>query len=148
MDPISIADFVRQAFDRVDVVVASEANGSPEVSWGDTFFFFGEERHYPMPFATIVTKDYPDHDTASALDRPGVFRLNIGLRPEKYATLFPATPAIHDFTALDRLMPHPVYAQQSWVCILNPSDVSFAALHSLLQDAYTLAMERSKKLST
>ena len=30
-----------------------------------------------------------------------------------------------DFTALDRLLPHPVYGQQHWISILNPSDDTF-----------------------
>jgi len=28
-------------------------------------------------------------------------------------------------TALDQLMPHPVYGRMFWVCVLNPSDVTF-----------------------
>ena len=31
----------------------------------------------------------------------------------------------HDFTALDRIMPHPVYGKMYWVCVLNPSDETF-----------------------
>jgi len=42
----------------------------------------------------------------------------------------------YDFAALDRLMPHPVYAPQSFVCVLNPSPDTFAAVRPLLADAY------------
>ena len=62
---------------------ASEANGAPEVSWGDSFFFYDPDGDpsidRQMPFATIVTNDYDGSDTASDLNRPGVFRLNIGV---------------------------------------------------------------------
>ena len=62
----------------VEAVTASEANAAPEVSWGDTFFFYDPDGDIRtdrrFPFATILTKDYPGFDTASGLDRPGVFR--------------------------------------------------------------------------
>lgn len=31
----------------------------------------------------------------------------------------------YDFTALDTLMPHPVYGSLWWVCVLNPGPKSF-----------------------
>jgi len=80
-----------------------------------------------------VTKDYADFDNASHLDRPGVFRLNIGVSKETYASLFPGE-SDHDFTALDRLMPHPVYGPNHWVCVLNPSDSTFDSLKPLLDE--------------
>src|SRR5262249_26259208 len=94
-----------------------------------------------FPFATIVTKDYGDFDDASNLDRPGVFRLNIGVGKETYASLFDAG-AGHDFTALDRLMPHPVYGSNHWVCVLNPSEATFETLKPLLREAYDRAAGR------
>jgi hypothetical protein len=30
-----------------------------------------------------------------------------------------------DYAAHDRLLPHPVYAKQLWISILNPSDATF-----------------------
>ena len=105
---------------------AQTADGSPEIACGDTFFFHEPDRK--MPFATIVTKDYPGWDTASYLDRPGVFRVNAAVGRERFAQLLGYPPAAHaehageyDYTALDRLVPHPVYAAQGWVSILNPS---------------------------
>ena len=41
-----------------------------------------------MPFATIVTKDYTGFDTASDLNRPGVFRLNVGVGRDTFRALF------------------------------------------------------------
>src|SRR5207302_8521100 len=102
-----------------------------------------------FPFATIVTKDYGDFDSASELDRPGVFRLNIGVSKETHAPLFGAN-AEHDFTALDQLMPHPVYGRNHWVCVLNPSAATFETLKPLLREAYDRAVariERSGRLS-
>jgi hypothetical protein len=66
----------------------------------------------------MVVKDYGEFDARSNLDRPGVFRLNIGISKKAYDSLFPAD-GDHDFTALDTLMPHPVYGVNHWVCVLN-----------------------------
>jgi hypothetical protein len=124
----------------VHTVTASEANGAPEVSWGDTFFFYDPEGTEPadrrLPFATIVTKDYPGFDTASNLNRPGVFRVNIAVGRDAYRDLLGHPPAAHadhragyDYSTLDRLVPHPVYAAQGWVSILNPGEATAALTH-------------------
>ena len=97
-----------------------------------------------MPFATIVIKDYGDFDDASDLDRPGVYRLNVGVGKETYRSLFPGEGE-HDFTALDVLMPHPVYGRQHWVCVLNPSEKTFETVKPLLAEAYEIAVKRLRK---
>ncbi len=33
--------------------------------------------------------------------------------------------SVYDVTALDTIMPHPDYAPQSWLCVLNPSEETF-----------------------
>ena len=162
MDETSITQYITDTFDGVDVVVASREAGSPEVAWGDSFCIYDPGRQLPpahqFPFATIVTKDYGDFDRASQLNRPGVFRLNIGVSKETYRSLFgpqpsspPAGSAVgtgHDFTALDQLLPHPVYAPMSWVCVLNPSAATFEAVRPLLAEAYQLAVNRYAKRET
>src|SRR5262245_49761961 len=115
MDQDAIVRYVSATFAGVDVVT-----GTDGIAAGDTFFIYDPERNLEdrqrFPFATIVTKDYGDFDRASNLDRPGVFRLNIGVGRETFRSLFgqpgAAADAGHDFAALDRLMPHPVYAAQ------------------------------------
>ncbi|GAC1356273.1 MAG: DUF6194 family protein [Herpetosiphon sp.] len=155
MDESSIIQYITDTFSGVDVV-RPEISGGPEIAWGDTFFIYDPQRNlegqHSFPFATIVTKDYGDFDRASNLNRPGVYRLNIGVSKETYRSLFgrqPAPPAAngivdtgHDFTVLDRLLPHPVYAPQSWVCVLNPSDATFQAIRPMLAEAYDLAVGR------
>jgi hypothetical protein len=159
VDEASITRYIADTFDGVDVVVASRETGAPEVAWGDTFFSYDPDRDlepkHRLPFATIVTKDYGDFDRASNLNRPGVFRLNIGVSKDTYRALFgpqpppPGSSGVvdtgHDFTAVDQLMPHPVYAPQSWVCVLNPSEATFQAVRPLLAEAYELAVRRYAK---
>jgi len=109
-----------------------------------------------MPFATIVTKDYGDFDNASQLHRPDVFRLNIGVSRDTFRALFSAAPgeqgeqgSTYDYAALDRLMPHPVYAPQSFVCVLNPSPDTFEAVKPLLADAYgRVAIRHARRHAT
>ena len=149
MDAAAITKYVADTFDGVDVVVGSEAADSPELAWGDTFFIYDPdgdlEPKQQFPFATIVTKDYGEFDRASNLDRPGVFRLNVGISKQTFQSLFPAEDAGHDFTVLDRLMPHPVYGKMHWVCVLNPSETTFQSAKALLAEAYGIAVGRLGK---
>jgi hypothetical protein len=146
MDQDAIRRYIATTFAGVDTVIGSGELATPEIAWGDTFFIYDPDRTLEgarqFPFATIVTKDYGDFDNASNLDRPGVFRLNIGVGRETYDSLFD-DGADHDFTALDRLMPHPVYGRNHWVCVLNPGDATFETLRPLLQEAYDRAVRRA-----
>lgn len=149
MDEASITRFIKEAFADVDLVEAT----------GSRYFFFNPPGGLPpdhrFPFATLVTTD--EHDSASELNRPGVFRLNVGVEKETYQSMFGPPPPFptdggvvdtgHDFTALDRIMPHPVYAAMSWVCVLNPSDATLDTLRLLLAEAYGLAISRHAKRS-
>ncbi len=107
---------------------------------GDVFFIHVQDAKQ-FPFATIVTKNYTGFDEQSQLDRPGVFRLNVGVSRETFRGLF-ATDAEPDYAALDVLLPHPVYAPQSYVSVLNPSDATFESVKPLLAEAYALAAKR------
>ncbi|MFO0750434.1 MAG: DUF6194 family protein [Myxococcota bacterium] len=150
MDDVEIAKIIAERFTGVDVLVASRESGAPEVAWGDSFFFYDPARSgdpQRFPFATLVVKDYPGWDAASNLDRPGVFRLNLGVSKETFRARFGApSQAVeggHDFTALDVVMPHPVYAAQSWLCVLNPSAETFEReVMPLLADAHATAVMR------
>jgi hypothetical protein len=146
MDQESIRRHIAETYEGVDVQVAGPHDGSPEIAWGDTFFIC-DPRHElegarRFPFATIVTKDYGDFDNRSHLDREGVFRLNIGVSKETFDSLFGEQKG-HDYAALDTLIPHPVYAEQHWVSILNPSDATYNSLRPLLDEAYAIGLRRA-----
>ena len=144
MDVATIKDYIAKSFEKVDVVDAN----------GDSFFFYEPGDAPPdhrIPFATIVTGDR--YDKASALERPNMFRLNLGVKKETYVGLFGSPPSSlpredgtvntgHDFTQLDTIMPHPVSATMGWVCVLSPSDKTFAAVKPLLAEAYEVAKGR------
>ncbi|HEX2178168.1 MAG TPA: DUF6194 family protein [Actinomycetota bacterium] len=109
---------------------------------GARFFFYGEEKMFP--FATLVNSDA--HDQVSNLDRPGAFRLNIGVSRETFLSLFPDKgSADYDYTAADVVMPHPDYGRLFWVCIVNPSEATFDKARGLLGEAYDAARAKQAR---
>jgi hypothetical protein len=131
MDESTVTQYITETFEGTVVVTAE----------GNHFFFYGEDRM--MPFVTLATDD--SYDPFSDLTRPGIFRLNIGLNKKTYQSLFPTPDSEHDFTTLDCLMPHPVYAPQHWVCLLNPSEATLKTIDPLLAEAYDLAVRKETK---
>ena len=138
MDEKGITDYIGNTFAGVETAT----------NLGYTFFFYGPDRM--LPFATIATADN-EGDRISNLDRTGVFRLNIGVSKQTFQALFgtgKVDVSAYDFTALDTLMPHPDYAAQSFLCVLNPSDTTFQTLRPLLTEAYDLAVRRASRRKT
>lgn len=129
---------VRTAIESMDGVAVDEAMDA-------LFFFYDPDGTNPAnrmyPFATIVTTDA--HDQASDLERPGVYRLNIGVGRDTFRSLFPED-AEQDYTAFDTLLPHPMYAAQSWICVLNPSHETFDRLRPMLAEAHERARRKYK----
>jgi len=95
-----------------DTVVAAIEGGT---------FYSCDPQNFPN-FATVVTSDA--FDDASNLSRPDAYRLNIGLSRDSFERLV-GDQVDPDYKALNRLMPHPVYARQHYVSILNPSHETF-----------------------
>ncbi|MEU6643762.1 DUF6194 family protein [Saccharomonospora sp. NPDC046836] len=128
--------------DQIRQELASHSGTRLLEAHGDTFAVYDPRGDLPperqMPWATIVTSD--TYDAASNLDRPGVFRLNIGLPRTRFREL--VNPAEeYDATAVDALFPHPVYARQNWVGVLNPQQ-SWPFVRELLDEAYTFAVRK------
>jgi hypothetical protein len=148
MDEAAVIASITSAFEGSETTVAD----------GNTFFFTGSDHMFP--FATLVAGD--EYETVSDLNRPGVYRLNIGVGKETFRahfgdeTTFPdmnaglgAIPTNYDFAALDRLLPHPVYGRQLWVCILNPSAATFEkVVMPLLTEAHAIGVQRDARRAT
>jgi hypothetical protein len=129
MNETQITEYITKTFEDVDVVVAS----------GNSFFLYDPDHKFP--FATLMTND--DNDSASNLNRPSIFRLNIGIRKETFDLM--AFSADVDFTVLDQFLPHPVYGKMFWVCVLNPSETIFQTVKQLLAEAYDLSVQKYAK---
>lgn len=137
-------------------LLASFSDIVPKSQWGETSFFVnpGARAAHGAYFLTIKQKD-GDNDKASALDRPGVWRLNFGLPKPDFVKIFGPPPrrpgkggvieGPWDFTKLDQLTPHPVYGWAGWVAILNPSLESLDGLKPLVARAHWKAIQTFRK---
>ena len=112
------------------------------VNLGYIFFFYRDD--HMVPFATIASSGN-EYEKVSNLERPGVYRLNIGVSRETFQSLF-GTDKInvsdYDFTALDSIMPHPDYSAQLFICVLSPSEATFERIKPLLAEAYDIAVKK------
>jgi hypothetical protein len=138
MDELAIERYLLNTF--ADVQVAE--------NYGYKFFFYGEDHR--LPFATMASSDN-EYDRVSNLDRPGVFRLNIGVKKETFRALFGAAEisvSNYDFTQLNRFMPHPDYAKQFFLCILSPQDSNLTTLLEFLNEAHAIAERRYLKAAS
>ena len=153
MNEAEISRYITETFEGVDVVADS----------GTSFFFYNPDPNVPpdhrFPFVTLVTSDL--YDQFSNLNRPSVFRLNIGISKQTFRSLAgsPSLPSgrdgaairgekesSYDFTALDQIMPHPVYGRMFWVCVLTPSEETFETkVRQCLSEAYDLAVSKHKR---
>lgn len=129
-------------FEALRAVVAAYSDTRMIEADGDVFAIHDPDGDYEQRprqgWATIVNSDV--NDTASDLDRPGVYRLNIGLPKTRYQELF-GVEVDHDTTALDVVMPHPVYAGYHWVCVLNP-EATWPQVRQLLDEAHGFAVRK------
>ena len=134
--PDAITEYITTTYPDADVVTID----------GAAFFSLDPETQWPN-FATLVWSD--DTDQVSDLSRPGVFRVSLGLSRATFDRVV-GSIADPDFTALDRLVPHPDYARQHWVAILSPSPATFAeTVMPLLAEAHDrLAAQRARHAKT
>ncbi|MFG2721849.1 DUF6194 family protein [Streptomyces sp. NPDC048416] len=147
------------------VVVPEPGDGSPELAWGDAFFYYAPDGRMPrngQPYGTIVTKDHPG-DTASRLGLPGRRRVNVHVDRATFRELTGGERSLageerggsgeerggacgaHDYAAVDRVMPHPVYGALGWVCVVNPAERTTDTVVRLLRGAHEAARARAAR---
>lgn len=128
----------------------------PKASWGETALFYNPGWVLPNGIYFCTLKEHNgENDKASNLDRENVFRVAIGLRPKTYIRLFGQKPTRpnkggivatqHDFTELNELMPHPIYAWMSWAQILSPSRDKFEEVFPLIEEAHQEEVKKFEK---
>jgi hypothetical protein len=139
-----IIEFTR-ALEHVVELAPEPGSEFPEIAWGDHFFYFSADGTIPQrgqPFATIVTKNYPDDDRCD-LDPPGRFRVNVHVGRARLDELVTGDPV--DYAATDQVLPHPLYARQGWVAVVTPGPQSLDLVTGLLREAHTAAATRAAK---
>ena len=144
--------------------ITCELDGvTPKSSWGETSLFYNPGKVLPngVYFCTIKEKD-GENDCASNLNRSLIYRLSIGISKKTFEQRFGPKPARppkggiidtgHEFSAINQLMPHPIYGWMSWVQILNPEQPVFTTLWPLITEAHSNAVikfnKRTKALKT
>jgi hypothetical protein len=137
-----------QTLDGALTVTPTPGDGRPEVAWGDTFIYYAPDGLMPQrtqPYATIVTKNYPD-DEQSDLDRPDAFRVNIAVARTTFHELIGSSTREstndHDYAARDAILPHPVYGRLGWIAVVNPGPASEDPVRRLLTEAHEAARAR------
>lgn len=146
IEPSTVHDYIMTHLDGV----------SPAETWGETAFFYnpGQILSRGTYFATIKPKDGAN-DNASHLDRPGLWRLNLGVSKGAYLELFGPPPerpgkggivaGDWDFTTPNLITPHPVYGWMSWIAVINPTGETWGKCCTLITDAHARAAKRFKQ---
>jgi hypothetical protein len=123
----------------------------PEVAWGDAFFYYAPDGRVPQnvqPYATIVTKNYPD-DEQSDLDPADRWRVNVHVDRAAFRELTGEDPgqlvAQRTYSAPDTVMPHPVYGQLGWIAVVNPGEATSGTIMRLLREAHEAARARYER---
>ena len=125
-----VINFITSHFSGVDTTTYP-----PDQTPTAWFFSLDAEKHWPN-FATIVTTDEHDTEPNSKLTARGAYRLNIGVKPETFERLIDPDQT-YDYTATNVVIPHPTYAKQRWIGIINPSRSFFDdQIETLLHEAY------------
>lgn len=112
-------------------------------SWGERGIFYNPDNRFKRGIYVMTIKEKDgENDKSSRLDRENVYRVNIGIRKSTYEKMLGQTPkrppkgdmvdTETDFSVLDTVIPHPVYAWMGWICILNPSEKTFEKLKPLI----------------
>jgi hypothetical protein len=124
-------------------------------NWGERGLFYnpGFKRTKGIYLLTFKEKDGAN-DQASKLNRPGLYRLNLGLSKTQYTEQFgapPSRPAAgktvetgHDFTVVDQITPHPIYGWMSWCAVINPSLATIEIMWPWVADAVQRARQKFK----
>ncbi len=136
-----------RAFDGVLELAPTAGGDAPPLAWGDHFFYYAPDGVLPpgQPYATAVTKDYPD-DARSRLDAPGRWRVNVHVGRERFTELLGhdprAVPDGVDHARADVLLPHPLYATLGWVAVVTPAATTLPTVLGLLREAHEQARLR------
>ncbi|SNR91741.1 hypothetical protein SAMN05446037_1001408 [Anaerovirgula multivorans] len=125
-------------------------------SWGEKGIFYNPNQVLKRGVYVLTVKEKDgNNDKGSNLDRENIYRVNVGLRKSSFKKIFGEIPKRpnaacivnmnYDFTELNKIIPHPVYAWMGWISVLNPSKETFEILKPLIQEAYEYSKEKFKK---
>lgn len=144
-----LVESVRSELSGTEVVIATEEGGAPPGVLGRHFLLlrpgWSHRSVETSPNPTIVVNDYPGFDESSDLGREGVFRVNAWVSRQTFDRVTPDEGSPIDYSVLDRIIPHPIYAKQAWVSVLNPGALTGEAVEDLLTEAHARDRARYEK---
>lgn len=127
----------------LETFISNLENVQQEENFGYLFYFVGDDHR--LPFVTLANSDN-EYDKVSNLNREGVFRINIGVSKETFQQLIgESNRETIDYTQLNIFLPHPDYARQHFVCILNPSGENVEVTKKLIVEAHSIATTRYQR---
>lgn len=146
---LSVQDIIDDVTDRHDGLVVA-------TNWGERGLFYNPEGILPKDVYLLTFKERDGaNDSASHVDRDGVYRLNLGLSKPTFRERFgdiPARPKAGqtisgdwDFTSLNTITPHPVYGWMAWIAVLSPEPETYTTLKPLIQESYEMAKTKYNK---
>ncbi|WP_324650158.1 DUF6194 family protein [Georgenia sp. H159] len=144
-----ILDAVRE-FAGVLELAPTAGSNAPSLAWGDHFFYYAPDGELPsgQPYATVVTKNYPDDDS-SDLDGPDRWRVNVHVGRGRLTALLGygprEIPPGVDYAEADVLLPHPVYASLGWLAVVTPGNATLPTVLDLLREAHDDARRRATR---
>tara|TARA_A200000159_G_scaffold159823_1_gene178990 strand:+ start:2703 stop:3215 length:513 start_codon:yes stop_codon:yes gene_type:complete len=150
---IESGQLIMKPLELVDLLASRFHGLVAKSSWGETALFYNPSQLLPSGVYVATVKEHDgDNDRASQLDRPGIYRFSVGIGNVAYGRRFGVKPARplkgevvatgHDFTAVDVVLPHPVYAWMGWISILSPSSESIRQLWPDIEVGYALAQKK------
>ena len=127
----------------LETFISNLDNVQQEENFGYLFYFVGDDHR--LPFVTIANSDN-EYDKVSNLNREGVFRINIGVSKETFQQLVgESSGEALDYSVLNVFLPHPDYARQHFICILNPSGENVEVTKKLIGEAHSIAAARFQR---
>jgi len=143
---MTIDDIIDQvaALDGVLVLRPQPGDGSPQISWGDVFFYFRAYRRGPEDPALRHDRDQGLPGRAGIRPvRPGAFRLNIGVPAS--ASTPQSTAQQPNASTPDAWFPHPVYGRAGWISVVDPAERTAEEAMTLLETAHAAARRRYQR---
>ncbi len=130
------------------VLAPAEGSESPEIAWGNYFFYHATRWPDPAQRAAVRDDRHEGPPRGCAVrSRPGrPLESQYPRRSGQVASSLARTRAPfgpRDFAETDVVIPHPVYGALGWIAVVNPGERSLTTVIGLLRGAH--ADERRRR---
>lgn len=143
----------------IDTITKQFSGLKVDRNWGEIGLFYNPDNLLKKGIYLLTFKEKNGaNDQSSNLDRDGFYRLNLGISKKSFIELFGSIPKRppaggvidmnFDFSQTDTIVPHPIYGWMAWICVVNPTEISFKKILPLIEEGYNLSLKKySKKIT-